>query len=166
MTYFQWPPMEVVTLRSKLDELAEAVRDSQRKGDERVAALLARFLVVRSCGFVEQSLVCTLRGYVSSKSGGYVRSFAQSWLMRSRNPSPQAIEGMLGRFDSLLASEFASFIDDDSQARRRDLEFMVDRRNKIAHGLNEGITERRALDLKETSVAVTDWFILRLNPER
>ncbi len=41
---------------------------------------------------------------------------------------------------------------------------MGDRRNRIARGLNEGITRDKALMLKEVAAEVADWFILRFNP--
>lgn len=46
----------------------------------------------------------------------------------------------------------------------RELSFLLDRRNKIAHGHSEGITVRKALDLKRVAVQIADWFILRFNP--
>lgn len=72
----------------------------------------------------------------------------------------------MGRFDSTLASEFAALLDADDQRLRRELAFLVDRRNRISHGLSEGVGLRKALDLSSVSSEVGDWFILKLNPER
>jgi hypothetical protein len=95
-----------------------------------------------------------------------VRSFAHSWLERTHSPSPESLLTLLGRFDSNLQSEFADFLDDEDQRYRRELAFMVDRRNKIAHGLNEGIGASRSVVLADVAYEVADWFILRLNPYR
>ena len=44
--------------------------------------------------------------------------------------------------------------------------FLVDRRHKIAHGLNESGRVPRALELKDTVWDLGDWFIRRFNPDR
>jgi len=54
----------------------------------------------------------------------------------------------------------------DDQRLRRELAFLVDRRNKIAHGLNEGIGTVKALALKDVASEAADWFIARFNPGR
>ena len=41
-----------------------------------------------------------------------------------------------------------------------DIAFLVDRRNRIAHGLSEGITVRKAIHLAEKSQDVAEWFIM------
>lgn len=70
------------------------------------------------------------------------------------------------RFDQLLCDDFTAFLDADDQRLRRELEFLVDRRNRIAHGLNEAIGSRKALDLKAVACEIADWLVLRLNPNR
>jgi hypothetical protein len=95
-----------------------------------------------------------------------VKTFAHSFLERSKNPSLPNLLEQLGRFDSQLQSEFQAFLDEDDERLSRDLAFLVDRRHKIAHGLNEGINPARALALTESAKDVADWFVLRLNPTR
>lgn len=94
-----------------------------------------------------------------------VRSFAHSWQERSINPAPEALCALVGRFDAGLQEELEAWLDADDQRYRRELSFMVNRRNRIAHGLNEGIGPKRALELVEAAQEVTDWFILRFNPD-
>jgi hypothetical protein len=127
---------------------------------------LARFLVVRSCGFVEQTVVQVCRGYVAERSGGPVRTFGHSWLERSPNPSPEALALLAGRFDSAWANDLTELLEADDQRLQREVAFLVDRRNKIAHGLNEGIGPAKALMLKDVACEVGDWFIARFNPDR
>jgi len=167
MSREQWPPWPITSLRSNLDDLARLV-DTTAVGTPHAEHLpwLARLLVVRTSGYLEQTVHEVTRAHIAHRSGGVVRSFAHSWLERSRNPRPDALEQLVGRFDASWAEELTSMFEEDDQELRRELSFLVDRRNKIAHGLNEGLTPRKALTLIPVAETVADWFILRLNPTR
>ena len=56
--------------------------------------------------------------------------------------------------------------DADDQRLYREVTFLVDRRNKIAHGENEGIGAAKAMRLKGVACELADWFVLRFNPLR
>lgn len=153
-------------MRQGLDDVCKLVTHPEYDLDQNleVHQSLCRFLVVRSCGYLETSTVEICRAYVHAKSGGPVRSFAHSWLERSGNPNPKYLVQLIGRFDSAMANEFEQFIADDDGRIKRDIDFLVSRRNRIAHGESEGINRTRAIQLKEISCEVADWFILRFNP--
>jgi hypothetical protein len=159
-----WPPANLSRLKTSLDQLAEAVakRPSHRSDDEQL--WLTRFLLLRVCGYLEQVTFETARGYVQAKSGGLVRSFAMSWLDRSKNPSPENLLNLVGRFDLILVDDLRALLEADDHRLHRELSFLVDRRHKIAHGLNEGITQSKALSLKTDAETVADWFVLKLKP--
>jgi len=161
-----WPPYLVVRLRADLEQLTEAVasRPRTRSDDEHI--WLTRFLLVRTCGYLEQVTYETARGYVQEKSGGLVRMFAMSWLGKSRNPTPDNLCELVGRFDLRLRDDLDCMLEADDQRLRRELGLLVDRRNKIAHGLNEGITASKAISLKTDVETVSDWFIANLRPSR
>lgn len=161
-----WPPREVGLLRNRLDELADIVRAPDENLPRDVRDWLARLLVIRASGFLEQSTIIVCREYVASRSGGPVNSFARSWLERSGNPSPEALQRLAARFDGLWARELAEILDADDEQLRRELDFLVDRRNKIAHGFNENVGVTKALALKEVACSVSDWFVARFNPDR
>lgn len=158
-----WPPYQVVRLRDALDELAGTVA---KVNDPEIAPWLSRMLVVRSSGYVEQTSREIFRAFIDARSGGLVRSFGQSWLEKSRNPSPDSLLEMIGRFDSSIRDEFDQMLESDDQRLRRELSFLVDRRNQIAHGLNEGINRDKSVALKEVAIEVADWLVLRFNPLR
>jgi hypothetical protein len=163
----QWPPWDVTSLRSGLDDLAALLELPKRKDlTQEALDWLGRLLVVRSCGYLEQTVVETCRGYIEGKSGGPARSFAHSWIERGPNPSPDALTALTGRFDAGWAADLESFLDADDQRLRREIAFLVDRRNRIAHGLNEGVGPTKALTLKDIACETADWFVLRLNPGR
>lgn len=159
-----WPPYTLNRIRVDLEQLADSVacRPKSRTDDEHI--WLTRFLLVRTCGYLEQVTYETARGYVQEKSGGLVRAFAMSWLDRSRNPTPDNLCELVGRFDQQLRDELDSLLEAEDQRLRRELALLVDRRNKIAHGLNEGITASKAISLKADAERVSDWFISRLRP--
>lgn len=163
----QWPPWAVTSVRTNLGELARLVQEVLTE-DPGTPTLnwLSRLLIVRCSGYLEQSVHEITRAHIATRSGGVVRAFAESWLDRSRNPSPEALEKLLGRFDHGWSAEFTDLLEDEDQKLRREISYLVDRRNKIAHGLNEGVTPRRALATVDSAERVVDWFILRLNPYR
>jgi RiboL-PSP-HEPN len=161
-----WPPVNLLRLKSALDQLADAVanRPPHRTDDEQIWS--TRFLLLRICGYLEQVTHETSRSYVLAKSGGLVRSFAMSWLGKSRNPSTENLLDLIGRFDGALVDDLASLLNADDQRLHRELSLLVDRRHKIAHGLNEGITESKALSLKADAETIADWFFRNLKPDR
>jgi RiboL-PSP-HEPN len=158
--------MLVTSLQGTLDELSKLIDEVQRNGGDPEASWLARLLVVRSCGYLEQVVDEVSRELMQSRSGGPIRSFSQSWLPTHRNPRPERLVEWVNRFDVTWARELAEELDRDDERLHRELSFLVDRRNRIAHGLNEGIGVRKALDLRQVSTEVADWFILRFNPNR
>lgn len=163
----QWPPVPIPTLKTNLDSLAALVDHPPRSADDpEIQTWLCRILVVRSCGYLEQVTVEVCRSYIGQRSGGLVRTFAQSWLERSRNPSPINLEDLVGRFDANICDEFKTLLDADDGRLRREISFLVDRRNKIAHGISEGVNRSKALQLKDIACELADWFILRFNPAR
>jgi hypothetical protein len=157
----RWPPWLVVSLREKLDVCAGVTSSAL---DAELAPFMARFLVIRSSGYLEQAAFEVVRSYVQARSGGPVRAFAGSWLERTRNPTPENLTDLIGRFDSSWRNEFVELLDDDDERLKRELAYLVNLRNRIAHGLNEGVGREKALLLKDVSVELADWFILRFNP--
>ena len=95
-----------------------------------------------------------------------MRSFAHSWLERSGNPNPGYLGTLVGRFDATMSEEFTDFINESDGRLKREIDFLVDRRNKIAHGMSEGINQTKAVQLKGVACEVADWFVLRFNPGR
>lgn len=163
----RWPPTTVVSLQQTLTELTQLVEEVKRKGSEdadREADWLARLLVVRSCGYLEQVVAEVARGFAEARAGGQIRSFTLSWFPPTRNPSPDQIVKWVGRFDPSWQSELADLLNDEDEELKRELALLLDRRNQIAHGLNERVTVRKALDLKDTAITLADWFILKFDP--
>lgn len=159
-----WPPYGLANLEKNLVSLADSVRSppDSRTDDEQI--WLTRFLIIRSCGYLEQVMhECALQ-HLEQKSGGTARSFAMSWMSRSINPSPDNLNTLLGRFDFSLQVEFQALLDEDGGRINHELSALVTRRHAIAHGQNEGLGSRRALQLVEVAQSVANWLIRRLDP--
>jgi hypothetical protein len=158
-----WPPYQVHRLREALEDLGTVVKNTT---DLDMLPWLTRMLVVRSSGYIEQTSREVFWGYIEDRAGGLIKSFSHSWLDKSRNPTPDGLLLMIGRFDDNLKTEFDQLLEQDDQRLRRELAYLVNRRNHIAHGLSEGINRDKALLLKDISLEVSDWLILKFNPLR
>lgn len=159
-----WPTLEIQNLERSLTGLHDLVDTHARTGNDDVVQELSRFLVVRSCGFLEQVSQECCRAYLASKSDPRSAGFGGSWLGRGRNASPSQLVELVRRFDAEWGAELERELNADDERLKREVSFLVDRRNKIAHGLSEGIGARRAMDLALVAIEVTDWFIRRLDP--
>ncbi|MBS9535456.1 hypothetical protein KIH27_17870 [Mycobacterium sp. M1] len=159
-----WPPLGIRSLEVQLNTLTEAVRNppGSRTDDEHI--WLTRFLLLRAFGYLEQVFFECYREHIWHKSYGTVRNFSSSYLSKSQNPTVDNLLNALGRLDLSLRQEFEDWIDEDDQSLRRALSFAVDRRHKIAHGHNEGVGEKRVLELVSILESVADWIIRKLNP--
>lgn len=159
----QWPPISIPVLERELDRLAEAVM----AGDDRELneqMWLSRFLVVRACGYLEQCVHLIVGDHVQENSWGTVRSFAISWMPRSRTPSAENLMEVLGRLDASLQEEFEVLLADNDGELRQRLALLVGRRHQIAHGQNEGMGTQSALDLYRAAKTISDWFVRRFAP--
>lgn len=161
----EWPPAETQLILGRLAELSELVREQTRIPDnQEVAAWLARLLIVRSCGYLEQTVIETCRAYIRRTSDGMVRNLALGSLRRSPNPSAEALQELALRFDPALKAELRRLLNANDQRLGRELNFLVDLRNKIAHGQNENVGVAKALLLKDVACEIADWYILRFRP--
>lgn len=159
-----WPSLAIQNFQRRLDGLAQVVSHAEPERPDEVTQALSRFLVIRSCGYVEQVTEECIRSYLSSKSDPRSAAYGSSWLGRGANPTPGSLVALVGRFDGSWADELQALLDSDDEKLKRELSFLVDRRNKIAHGLPEGLGTSKALDLKQTAADVGDWFIKQFDP--
>lgn len=159
-----WPPADLRWLEQSLDELAEAVRTPPKSRSDDEQIWLTRFLIVRSCGYIEQVMHRCAVEHLQAKSSGTARSYSLSWLERSINPSVGNILATLGRFDQALVDEFEEKLAENDNLLHRELSALVTKRHAIAHGANEGLGTQRALQLYKLAKETADWIILRFCP--
>ncbi len=159
-----WPSLALVQLENGLSDIASLVGHPSPNQPDEVTRALSRFLLVRTCGYLEQVVEQCCLAYVTSKASPRVASFGGSWLGRGANPSPERLVELVRRFDSEWADELKELFDAEDQLLHREISFLVDRRNKIAHGLGEGIGARKALDLGTYAGVAADSFNRRYDP--
>lgn len=159
-----WPSLAISNFDTALTGAEILVVSPPSGQPDEVTRALTRYLVVRTCGFLETVVDECCIAFIGSKSSPAVAAYGASWLGRGANPTPGRLVGLVGRFDGAWATELQSLFDADDERLKREVAFLVDRRNKIAHGQGEGISGRRALDLAASAREVTDWFIRRLDP--
>jgi hypothetical protein len=160
-----WPSLAVSDLRRGVRDLRGLVDEVSASGESpQVSAALNRFLVVRVCGFLEQMIEESVKAYITSKADPRVASHASAIFARGMNPTPGNIIDMVRRFDPAWAVELTSLLEADDSRLHRQLAFLVDRRNKIAHGLSESLSTAKALQLETDVQLVADWFAERFDP--
>lgn len=158
-----WPSHELTESRRRLQSLRDELNalDGANAGVEQA---LSRFLVVRACGHVEFTFEEAFCCYAAAKASPAVASFVRSQFFRGSNPHADRLADILRRLDPGRATRFVEYIDAEDQRMRRELGFLIDRRNRIAHGQNETVGRRKALDLAELALDVGDWITTEIDP--
>jgi hypothetical protein len=159
-----WPSLSIQQTENSLLSLAKVIEGQRAGASDEVSGALARFLVVRTCGYVEQIAEECCRAYLTIKSDHRSAAFGASWFGRGKNPNPEGLVQLVSKFDGTWAADLECLMREDDEFVRRELAFLVDRRNKIAHGLSEGIGVRKALDLVPTGRKIGAWFIRTFDP--
>ena len=159
-----WPSLVITNLDRSLKRVAALVEHPSPGEPDEVTQVLARFLIVRTCGHLEKTVQECCLAYVQFKSAGRVKRFSESWLRRLDNPLPDRLVELAGRFDSSLMDDLTVLFDANDGELRREISLLIDKRNAIAHGGNEGVGSRKALELLKYSRSLTDWFILNFDP--
>lgn len=159
-----WPSIQMVNLRRELDRAEGLVRNPPRDQDDEVTRALTRFLTVRMCGYLEAVVDECVKSFIESKASPRVVSFATSSLNRGRNPSPSALLETVRKFDSNWADDLECFLNEQDELLKRELSFLVNKRNRIAHGQPDSVTSSKALDLLVQVKRLSQWFIERFDP--
>lgn len=157
-----WPTLPMQTARNRLEDLSQRLSNSS--GDPDTVADLSRFLVVRSTGYVEYTCETCIRHFAETHAHPAVARHVVSGLFRGRNPKPDVLLDRVGSLDRSWAQLLEEYLNADDGKVRRELEFMIDRRNKIAHGESESVHRRKALDLAGVALGLGDCLTVIMDP--
>lgn len=160
----QWPTWQLVDSRQKLCELRESLEQLPRDVSEDVQTHLSRFLVIRACGHIEYSLDQATSSFVARKASPDVHKYIEASLFRGQNPAPGRLIEKMSRFSNQWGAQLTEKLDENDGLLRRELEFLVDRRNRIAHGQSEGISRSKALMLCGYALEITDEILRMMSP--
>lgn len=161
-----WPPNEarqsLSNLLSLRDLLSKCFKENDRYFDQ--VPELAKLLVIRSCGHLEVVSTSCFLAFVDRHSNsvvsGYVSQTYRSWT----SPEPKNLRNLLNRLSKKSGEQFAAFLELQGQEFSSELGSLVDKRKKIAHGQNENVTARTALQYCAEAVAVGEWFVEYFRP--
>lgn len=147
-------------LQALFDRYDEFVRDPNSELELR--ADLAKFVCVRICGYVEQSLVALTTSHADSQSAPTVARFAISWLSRTQNPKRGTLVEFASRFDHGWGDELNGLFETIDPADT--FNSLVQTRNDIAHGLSTGIGRDTLIQHLSVAIAIVSWFTDKLDP--
>ena len=131
---------------------------------DEITGEINRYLIVRTCGFLEQSLVLAARSLCESRSGAEALRFAHSWLERSPNPRKDEILKLVHRFNETWSDELVVILNQDEKGSR--INALVGIRNDIAHGKNQGVSRRQAWEYFQLASEIVDWVLERFEPQQ
>lgn len=160
----EWPTRGVRIARQEFQHLVQ--RAEERFRADPSDDVFARFLLIRSSGYLEYGFETTLCDWAAQQASPRVAGFVKSSFGKGRNPSPEKLGEVLGRFDVQLRSRFESRISEDDGHVKREINWMIDRRNKIVHGLSENVGSRKSMDIAKMCHDLVDWLIEDLRPDR
>jgi hypothetical protein len=147
-------------LQDLLDRYDAFVRDPTSELDLRVDA--AKFVCVRICGYVEQSLITLTTAHAEGRSAPTVARFVGSWMSRTQNPKREALVEFARRFEHAWGDELDAYFDQIDPSDT--FNSLVQTRNDIAHGLSTGINRDTLIRHFSLAVDVVDWFTAKLDP--
>ena len=129
-----------------------------------VGAQLARFLVVRSTGYVEHTFETCIRHFAEAHAHPAVARHVVAGLFKGRNPRPEVLLERTALLSEDWGESLHDYLRKDDATAHRELSFMVDRRNQIAHGQSESVNRRKALDLADVALNLGEWLTELIDP--
>lgn len=161
-----WPP---ATVRSRLVDLHEAVDSLQTlpkgsPGNRQTA--LARYVTVRSAGYLEAVRDDVAGFFVERISVDLVTKRIRSGLGSGQGVAPKQLVDFVASFHTPWGVELTSLLNEDDSLLGNRLGALVASRKKIAHGDGDNVTPKRALEWASTAEVVGAWIVKRFDPAR
>lgn len=120
--------------RKKLDKLFEKVQLTE---DEEIQAYLAKFLCVRTSGFLESSIKNLVTEYLEGAVPKSVQKFILHEIKNLSNLTYERIISFLAKFNAEWCLEFENSM---TEQKKSSLGAVVANRHLIAHGGNDNIS--------------------------
>lgn len=128
-----------------LKEVQKCLRELDNDAPDAVSRALARYLTVRSVGYIEAVRDDLADLYASAAGHPRLHKRVTHHLRGGFGATPEQLLTFVGSFDKDWRSMLAGILDKDDQALRNQLGAMVAARKKIAHGDGDQVTSGRAL---------------------
>lgn len=159
-----WPSLELQQSRRRLEELKTMVDSLPSEHYDHFGPELARFLTVRAAGYLEDAFETCISCFAEAHSHPAVANYIKDGLFRGRNPRPDALLDRISKLDPEWESSLRNLLQENDSYLSRELSYLVDRRNKIAHGKSESVTIRKSLTLVEVSTEIADHIVNLMDP--
>lgn len=157
----------LTALRQRLIDLRDtenAVRDSHGDTSDIVQRALARYLVVRSAGYLEAVRDDVADHFVQQKGSSEVVRRIRSHLRNGQGVTPGQLLDFTKSFDSEWAEELRMILEAQDNYLGSQLGALVAARKKIAHGDGDNVTASKALLWSATAQDIAKWLIRRFDP--
>lgn len=161
-----WPPASIRQRRKDLKELSELLRTLPTDTEDAVERALARYLVIRSAGFIEAVRDDAASLYSREKSDATVHRRVQSSLYTGLGVAPGQLTKFVNSFHPTWETQLNVLLQADDERLKNLLGALVGARRKIAHGDGEAVTTGRALVWSDAALEVGAWVTNRFDPSR
>ena len=159
-----WPTASMRQRLLDLRQTADALRQLDSTADLVVEQSLARYLTVRSVGYVEAIRDDVADTYASVRAPIEIVRRVRYHLRTGLGVTPDQLTAFVKSFSPEWADELVEYLDEDNAELRRSLGAMVASRKKIAHGDGESVTTGRALAWATNAVEIGAWMLRRFDP--
>lgn len=147
--------------RADVVRIQDAIKSIDLRDFEHADTLsssLARYLVVRSAGYLEAVRDDLADEFVRKTSHPRVHNYVSSGLRVGQGVHPDQLREFLRRFDATWSEQFDEFLQADDGRLSSDLGALVHARKKIAHGDGETITETKAQRYADSALKIGRWL--------
>lgn len=148
------PPHRATIRQRELDlkEVQACLRELDLDAPDAVSRALARYLTVRSVGYVE-AVRDDLADLYSSVTGHHrLHRRVVHHLRSGLGATPEQLLTFIGSFDKDWRVTFEAVLDAEDQTLRNQLGAMVAARKKIAHGDGDQVTTGKALTWSDAAL--------------
>lgn len=161
-----WPPASLRQRQLDLRETRDALNNLEPDSPDVVKRAMARYLVVRSAGFIEAVRDDVADVFSTVKASGEVARRIRVHLRGGQGVTPDQLLTFVNSFHPAWHGELDSLLSEQDNLLRGRIGAMVAARKKIAHGDGENVTTARALAWTEAAEEVGKWLVKRFDPSR
>jgi hypothetical protein len=161
-----WPSTGIRQRQLDLRNTRDALGRAAAVDDDEVERCLARYLALRSAGYIEAVRDDACDTFCEARSAPEVTSRIRVHLRTGQGTTPSQLVQFFGSFRAEWADELNALLDADDAVLRSRLGALVAARKKIAHGDGESVTTMRALQWAEAAELVGKWIVARFDPAR
>lgn len=153
-----WPTVE---MRDRLADLRQTASEleSMKRGSGFIELCLARYLTVRSAGYIETVRDDAAEHFTSATSHPYVVDRVGTSLRRGQSAGPGDLTAFVKTFNPGWESLLKDHLGADGARLSNAIGSLVRSRKNIAHGNSDGVDRDRALLWFKAAEEVGLWFI-------